>query len=95
MQKWIRKWLGIDDLLAESAKWNRELSSFSGRLEALRDEDVRLRRLISEKFSDLLPASPEFIDEIRRQLEAKVDQSMLACDRIADEMKRSRLRTGV
>lgn len=86
IQERVKKWLGIAGLMQENAKQTAALEKAALELAYLRDEDLRLRKLVAEKFADLLPASPEFIDEIRKQLECKIDQCMLACDRIADAM---------
>lgn len=105
MQELIRKWLGITDVLDESAQWNKELSKFGSQLTFLAEQDAKLReenaRLRTEmrqlrdwiagKFDNVVPASPEFFDEMRKQMEARMDQTMNACDRMADEMKRARL----
>ncbi len=105
MQKLVRKWLGITDVLDESAKWNEELSKFSSQLTFLAAQDDKLctenKRLrafesqrmewMAQKFDNVTPASPEFFDEMRKQMEARMDQTMNACDRMADEMKRARL----
>ena len=104
MKQLIRKWMGISDLLEESALWNKELSKFGGRLDTFQREfnDIRksnhetlqearnLFQRMSQKFDNVTPASPEFFDEMRRQMEARMDQTMNACDRMADEMKLAR-----
>lgn len=109
MKQFIRNWLGITDLLEESSLWNKELSKSATKIENFRLEFRQLQEAnsnavkemrnlyqrISQKFDNVTPASPEFFDEMRRQMEARMDQTMNACDRMADEMKRARLTTGV
>ena len=89
IQERVKKCTGIAGLMQENARQTVEMRKITLELERLRDEDLRLRKLVAEKFADLLPASPEFIDEIRKQLECKIDQCILACDRIADAVQRS------
>jgi len=105
IQERVQRWLGVTSLLEESALWNKELSKFGGRMDtfskafselqkANKDAVQEMRNLfqrISQKFDNVTPASPQFFDEMRRQMEARMDQTMNACDRMADEMKRARL----
>ena len=39
--------------------------------------------MIADKFSDLAPASPEFIDHMRQQLEMKIDIATGTIERAA------------
>lgn len=98
IQERIRKLLGIGDLLFELDDIRKGFDNVSTALVLLRKEDGALRQenrqlrdCISKKFDNVLPASPEFFDEMRKRIETRMDETMLACDRMADEMKRARL----
>lgn len=105
IQKWIQDWLGLtqldNQLVASSVHLehlDKHLAAFTNEfvklVNANRDAVQEMRNLyqrISQKFDNVMPASPEFFDEMRRQMEARMDQTMNACDRMADEMKRARL----
>ena len=95
----IRTLLGIDQLLFELNDIRKGFENTSTALvllrkedSALRAENKQLRDWISQKFDNVTPASPEFFDEMRRQMEARMDQTMNACDRMADEMRAARRR---
>ncbi len=98
----IRKWLGISELLDRSYILDDQLVQLSAALsqqvervslnaEKATVEVRQAREWMQTKFDSVLPASPEFFDEMRRQMEARMDQTMNACDRMADEMKRGKL----
>lgn len=84
----VRAWLGVDVLIAENRTCNSLLNDINVQLGLLRDEDLRLRKLIAEKFADLAPASPEFIDHMRQQLEMKIDVCTNTVERAASAISR-------
>ncbi len=84
----IRKFLGIEDLLEESAKWNQELSKFSLELARLREEDTRLRTLIVGEFGKMKPASNEFLDAIFKENRDRLDLLMNVVDSMRDQLVR-------
>ena len=83
----IRAWLGVTKLIDQSVSLNRELAECTVQLGRLRDEDLRLRQMIADKFADLAPASPEFIDHMRQQLEMKIDIATGTIERAADAIR--------
>jgi hypothetical protein len=97
----IRRFLGTEDLLAESAHWNKELSKQSAELAASRkdlikkladiyDAELRMRALIVGEFGKMKPASNEFLDALFKENRDRLDMVMVSLDSFAEKVGRRR-----
>jgi len=97
----LRRFLGINDLLEESAKWNRELSVHSRELSEVANGLDAVQQLVQHnnaQISDLRnkiengkvqPASAAFIDAIFKENRDRLDMVMVSLDSFADKFERS------
>lgn len=83
----IRRFLGIEDLLAESAEWNKQFSKHSAELSGIK----RLVEHTNAQFSALRqqiedgkiqPASVAFIDAIFKENRDRMDLVLVAVDQL-------------
>jgi hypothetical protein len=83
----VRGYLGIFDLYD---RLDQQTQSNRRAIEVLRDEQMRLRVLIVEKFDQNKPASVEAFDAIMRETRDRLDIVMVCLDSFNQTIKTAR-----
>jgi chromosome segregation ATPase len=97
----VRRFVGIEDLLAESAQWNKELSKQSASIAQFDQSLGALRRTVEHTNAQVLdlrakieggkvqPASAAFIDAIFKENRDRLDMVIVTLDSFAEKMRRT------
>lgn len=86
-KKWIQGFLGITDVLEESAKWNKELSAQSLQISAMRSEHSKAQERVIQAAKDMRDESMRLRELIVQHWADNKPASIEAIDAIFKETR--------